>query len=255
VFERFTDRARRVIVYAQEEARLLNHDYVGTEHLLLGLVHDGQGVAAKALESLGIRLEAVRVQVEAIIGRGQHPLSGHVPFTPRAKKVLELSLREAKQLGHNYIGTEHLLLGLIREGEGVAAQVLLTLSGDLSRVRQQVLQLLSGYAGGVEAAARTRLVRMAVPDDLREAEEQLSQVRREKEAAVAAEEFDRAGELRDQERQLAARVAERERAWTAGADLDAVVQENHNLHGEVERLRELLRQHGIEPDGGTEQTG
>jgi ATP-dependent Clp protease ATP-binding subunit ClpC len=255
VFERFTDRARRVIVYAQEEARLLSHDYVGTEHLLLGLVHDGQGVAAKTLESLGIRLEAVRVQVEAIIGRGQRAPSGHVPFTPRAKKVLELSLREAKQLGHNYIGTEHLLLGLIREGEGVAAQVLLTLSGDLSRVRQQVLQLLSGYAGGVQAAARTRLVRMAVPDDLREAEEQLSQVRREKEAAVEAEEFDRAGELRDQERQLAARVAERERAWTAGVDLDAVIQENHNLHGEVERLRELLRQYGIEPDGGTEQTG
>jgi ATP-dependent Clp protease ATP-binding subunit ClpC len=255
VFERFTDRARRVIVYAQEEARLLSHDYVGTEHLLLGLVHDGQGVAAKALESLGIRLEAVRVQVEAIIGRGQRAPSGHVPFTPRAKKVLELSLREAKQLGHNYIGTEHLLLGLIREGEGVAAQVLLTLSGDLRRVRQEVLQLLSGYAGGVQAAARTRLVRMAVPDDLREAEEQLSQVRREKEAAVEAEELDRAGALRDQERQLAAQVAERERAWTAGVDLDAVVQENHNLHGEVERLRELLRQHGIEPDGGTEQTG
>jgi ATP-dependent Clp protease ATP-binding subunit ClpC len=255
VFERFTDRARRVIVYAQEEARLLSHDYVGTEHLLLGLVHDGQGVAAKALESLGIRLEAVRVQVEAIIGRGQRAPSGHVPFTPRAKKVLELSLREAKQLGHNYIGTEHLLLGLIREGEGVAAQVLLTLSGDLSRVRQQVLQLLSGYAGGVQAAARTRLVRMAVPEDLREAEEQLSQVRREKEAAIEAEELDRAGALRDHERQLAAQVAERERAWTAGVDLDAVVQENHNLHGEVERLRELLRQHGIEPDGGTEQTG
>jgi ATP-dependent Clp protease ATP-binding subunit ClpC len=253
VFERFTDRARRVVVYAQEEAQLLNHNYVGTEHLLLGLAHDGQGVAAKALESLGIRLEAVRVQVEAIIGRGQRAPSGHVPFTPRAKKVLELSLREAKQLGHNYIGTEHILLGLIREGEGVAAQVLVELGGDLSRVRQQVLQVLSGHAG-VQVGARTRLVRMTVPDDLREAEEQLAQVRREKEAAIDAEEFDRAAALRDQERQLLARVTERERAWTAGVDLDAVVQENHNLHGEVERLRELLRRHGVEPDGGAAQT-
>ena len=147
MFERFTDRARRVVVLAQEEARLLNHNYIGTEHILLGLIHEGEGVAAKALESLGISLEGVRSQVEEIIGQGGSSPSGHIPFTPRAKKVLELSLREALQLGHNYIGTEHILLGLIREGEGVAAQVLVKLGADLSRVRQQVIQLLSGYSG------------------------------------------------------------------------------------------------------------
>jgi ATP-dependent Clp protease ATP-binding subunit ClpC len=147
MFERFTDRARRVVVLAQEEARMLNHNYIGTEHILLGLIHEGEGVAAKALESLGISLEAVRSQVEEIIGQGQAAPTGHIPFTPRAKKVLELSLREALQLGHNYIGTEHILLGLIREGEGVAAQVLQKLGADLNRVRQQVIQLLSGYTG------------------------------------------------------------------------------------------------------------
>jgi len=146
----FTDRARRVVVLAQEEARLLNHNYIGTEHILLGLIHEGEGVAAKALESLGISLEKVRQQVEEIIGAGQSPPSGHIPFTPRAKKVLELSLREALQLGHNYIGTEHILLGLIREGEGVAAQVLVKLGADLGRVRQQVIQLLSGVSEATE---------------------------------------------------------------------------------------------------------
>ncbi len=153
MFERFTDRARRVVVLAQEEARMLNHNYIGTEHILLGLIHEGEGVAAKALESLGISLEAVRSQVEEIIGQGQQAPSGHIPFTPRAKKVLELSLREALQLGHNYIGTEHILLGLIREGEGVAAQVLVKLGADLNRVRQQVIQLLSGYQGKEPATA------------------------------------------------------------------------------------------------------
>jgi ATP-dependent Clp protease ATP-binding subunit ClpA len=275
MFERFTDRARRVVVLAQEEARLLNHDYIGTEHLLLGLAHEGQGVAAKALESLGVRLEALRAQVQEIIGRGQWAPTGHIPFTPRAKKVLELSLRESKQLGHNYIGTEHILLGLIREGEGVGAQVLVKLGADQARVHQQVIQLLSGYAGGPEPAAGTRAVHMTVPEDFREAEEQLAQVRRQKEAAIDAEDFERATALRDQERQLLGRLAEREQEWTAGVDLDAVVGENQRLHGEVQRLggevqrlggeverlggevqrlRELLRRHGIEPGGGTEQT-
>ncbi len=147
MFERFTDRARRVVVLAQEEARMLNHNYIGTEHILLGLIHEGDGVASKALESLDISLENVREQVQEIIGRGQQAPTGHIPFTPRAKKVLELSLREALQLGHNYIGTEHILLGLIREGEGVAAQVLVKLGADLNRVRQQVIQLISGYQG------------------------------------------------------------------------------------------------------------
>ncbi|WP_426509326.1 ATP-dependent Clp protease ATP-binding subunit [Dactylosporangium sp. McL0621] len=163
MFERFTDRARRVVVLAQEEARMLNHNYIGTEHILLGLIHEGEGVAAKALESLGISLEGVRQQVEEIIGQGQQAPSGHIPFTPRAKKVLELSLREALQLGHNYIGTEHILLGLIREGEGVAAQVLVKLGADLNRVRQQVIQLLSGYQGKEPAAAGTGAPGEAAP--------------------------------------------------------------------------------------------
>ncbi|HEY5244704.1 MAG TPA: Clp protease N-terminal domain-containing protein, partial [Acidimicrobiales bacterium] len=147
MFERFTDRARRVLVLAQEEARLLNHSFIGTEHILLGLIHEGEGVAAKALESLGISLEAVREKVEETIGMAGSAPSGSPPFTPRAKKVLELSLREALQLGHSYIGTEHMLLGLVREGEGVAAQVLVSLGADLGRVRQQVIQLMSGYQG------------------------------------------------------------------------------------------------------------
>ena len=155
MFERFTDRARRVVVLAQEEARLLNHNYIGTEHILLGLIHEGEGVAARALESLGISLERVREQVEEIIGKGGTLPSGHIPFTPRAKKVLELSLREALQLGHNYIGTEHILLGLIREGEGVAAQVLSKLGADLAKVRQHVIQLLSGYGSGGERGEKT----------------------------------------------------------------------------------------------------
>jgi ATP-dependent Clp protease ATP-binding subunit ClpA len=254
MFERFTHRARRVVVLAQEEARLLNHNYLGTEHLLLGLISEGQGVATTAMESLGISLEAVRAQVEEIIGQGQSAPTGHIPFSPRAKKVLELSLREAKQLGHNYIGTEHILLGLIREGEGVAAQVLVRLGADLSRVRQQVIQLLSGDAGTEEAGARTRLVRMTVPDDLLEAQEQFAQVRRQKQAAIDAEDFDRAAALRDQEQQLLRRLVERELEWTAGVDLEAVIQENQRLHREVESLRELLRRHGIEPNGGTAQT-
>jgi ATP-dependent Clp protease ATP-binding subunit ClpC len=147
MFERFTDRARRVVVLAQEEARLLNHNYIGTEHLLLGLIHEGEGLAAKALESLGVTLDHVRSQVEDMIGVGTATPQGHIPFTPRAKKVLELSLREALQLGHNYIGTEHILLGLLREGEGVAAQVLMKIGLDMQKIRQAVLQMMQGYQG------------------------------------------------------------------------------------------------------------
>jgi ATP-dependent Clp protease ATP-binding subunit ClpA len=175
--------------------------------------------------------------------------------------VLELSLREAKQLGHNYIGTEHILLGLVREGEGVAAQVLIRLGGDLPRVRQQVVQLLSGSAGDPEAAAEMRPVPMPPPEELREAGEQLTEVRRQKEAAIQAQDFDQAAALRDAEEELLAGLAAREREWTAGVDLAAVVQEVQRLHDEVQRLhgevqglRELLRRHGIQPDGGTEQT-
>src|ERR671933_216922 len=147
MFERFTERARKVVVLAQEEARHFNHNYIGTEHLLLGLLREDEGVAARALSSLNVTLDEVREQVESIVGYGEEGTGGQAPFTPRSKKVLELALREALQLGHNYIGTEHILLGLIREGEGVAAQVLVKLGADLNRVRQQVIQLLSGYQG------------------------------------------------------------------------------------------------------------
>jgi ATP-dependent Clp protease ATP-binding subunit ClpA len=154
MFERFTDRARRVVVLAQDEARMLNHDYIGTEHILLGLIHEGEGVAARALEAMHIGLDTVRGQVEEIIGRGEQSPPGHIPFTPRSKRVLELSLRESLQLGHNYIGTEHILLGLIREGDGVAAQVLVRLGADLNRVRQQVILVLHAYQGKEQKVAQ-----------------------------------------------------------------------------------------------------
>ena len=231
MFERFTDRARRIVVLAQDEARMLNHNYIGTEHLLLGLIHEGEGVAAKALESLGISLEAVRQQVEGRIGRGQHSQSGHIPFTPRAKRVLELSLREAQRLGHNYIGTEHILLGLIREGEGVGAQVLVTLGADLDRVREAVVQLLHGYQGEKHGRRRAdpdfpddiidRLDSIAgrltaierrlgiepelVSSELGEYDAQIAGLRREKELAIDAQDFSKAAALRDKEKELLAR--------------------------------------------------
>ena len=153
MFERFTDRARRVVVLAQEEARMLNHNYIGTEHILLGLIHEGEGVAAKALESLGISLEAVRSQVEEIVGRGTDAGPGHVRFTTRAKKVLELSLREALQLGHDYIGTEHILLGLARQDDGVAGQILSALGVDVDTIRRHVIRLLGGAGGSIQTVA------------------------------------------------------------------------------------------------------
>jgi ATP-dependent Clp protease ATP-binding subunit ClpA len=252
MFEGFTDHARRVVVLAQEEARLLRHNYIGTEHLLLGLLREGEGVAAKALEWFGISLEAGRVQVQETISQGLRAPTGHIPFTPRAKKVLELSLREALQLGHKYIGTEHILLGIGREGEGVAAQVLAGFGADYAQVREQVVRLLTGE--GEQAGPRARLVRMTVPEDLRELEEQIAQVRRQKKSAIEARDADRAAALRDRERQLLADRARREREWMASVDVQAVIEENQRLHGEVERMRELLRQHGLKPDGGTAQT-
>jgi hypothetical protein len=158
MFERFTDRARRVLVLAQEEARFLEHNFIGTEHLLLGLVREGDGVAARALDELGIGLDDVRQRVKETIGPAGSPTTSSPPFTPRAKKVLELSLREALQLQHNYIGTEHILLGLVREGEGVAAQVLVSLGADLSRTRQKVIDLLGTdpVAGPLERPGNLR---------------------------------------------------------------------------------------------------
>jgi hypothetical protein len=266
MFERFTDRARRVVVLAQEEARMLNHNYIGTEHVLLGLVREGEGVAAKALKSLGVSLEAVRQQVEEIIGQGQHASSGHIPFTPRAKKVLELSLRESLQLGHNYIGTEHILLGLIREGEGVAAQVLVKLGADLNRVRQQVIQLLHGHqaaaglaaeeaagpAGGMRSAIRAIELRLAVverrtgtgPDDS-DLDLQIAEARREKESAIDAQDFENATVLRDKEKELLAGKAARQAEWLAAhADLPALAERLDQLSDEVKRLRALISEPG-----------
>ena len=269
MFERFTDRARRAVAQAQEEARMLNHDYIGTEHILLGLIHEDEGVAAKALESLGVSLDAVRQQVEEIIGRGQQAPSGHIPFTPRAKKVLELSLREAQQLGHNYIGTEHILLGLIREGDGVAAQVLVKLGADLNRVRQQVIQLLHGYQGKEPISAGTgrgsRLPddalarvddldrRLAAVErwigmrpDLDDLDQEIAQVRREKEAAVDRQDFEAAARRREKEKQLLAARAAREKEQTeAAASRPSLASELGRVNAELARLRAILREHGI----------
>jgi len=278
MFERFTDRARRVVVLAQEEARMLNHNYIGTEHILLGLVGEGEGVATRTLESLGISLDAVRQQVGEIMDRGHEAPSGHIPFTPRAKKVLELSLREALQLGHGYVGTEHILLGLIREGDGVAAQVLVKLGADLDRVLQQVILLLYGHQGpdagssgshpGAGAGAGrpddvlarldaldrrlTALERwVSIQPDLEDLDQQIAQVRREKEAADARQDSRAATALRAMEKQLLAARADREKEWAgSAAGRRTVARELDRLSTEVERLRATLREHGIEPGDG-----
>jgi ATP-dependent Clp protease ATP-binding subunit ClpA len=280
MFERFTDRARRVVVLAQEEARVLKHDYIGTEHLLLGLIHEGEGVAAKALESLGISLQAVRQQVEAIIGRGQEEPSGHIPFTPRAKKVLELAHREADALGHNYIGTEHILLGLIREGHGVAAQVLVKLGADLNRVRQQVIRLLHGHQGTAALGKASRKGKrepawlldaafaridslnprlaaierwVGMRPDLDDLDQEIAQVRREKEAAINGQEFEAAAALRDKEKQLINARDGRETEWTeAASGRMSLAKELGRVNAELERLRALLREHGIETGNNAE---
>ena len=253
---------------------MLDHGYIGTEHLLLGLIHDGEGVAAKALTALGIDRDAVRDGVKTVIGRGQQPAAGHIPFTPRAKKVLELSLRESTQLGHNYIGTEHILLGLVREGEGVAAQVLVNLGADLNRVRQQVVQLLHGRAGE-GASWRARSARTGVIDevvarletldqrlaaierwvglapDSRDIDLETAQVRREKEAAIDAQDFEVAAALRDKEKHLIAAKNRGEKEWEAGAvDRPSMAEDFARLSTELERLRILLRDNGAEPGDG-----
>jgi Clp amino terminal domain, pathogenicity island component len=259
MFERFTDRARRVVVLGQEEARMLNHNYIGTEHILLGLIREGDGVAAKALESLGISLEAVRQQVEEIIGEGQEVPSGHIPFTPRAKKVLELSLREALQLGDNYIGTEHILLGLIREGDGVAAQVLVELGADLNRVRQQVIQVVRGVAGDVAIRAGSvgsRLSaleqRVGIAPEIKDLDEQIERARRERHAAIAAEEWERAASLRDREQELHAEKESRQQQWASGQpDLPSLAEKVRQLSAEIDELRGLLRQREPKPEEGT----
>jgi ATP-dependent Clp protease ATP-binding subunit ClpC len=260
MFERFTDRARRVVVLAQEEARLLDHNYIGAEHLLLGLIREGEGVAARALESLDISLEAVRQQVEEIIGQGQEaPSSGHIPFTPGAKKVLELSLREARQLGHNYIGTEHILLGLIREGEGVAALVLVGLGADLNRVRQQVTQLLAGSAAGVVTGTgwvESRLSAVerwvGIAPDTGDLDRQIEQARSERHEAVAARDYELAASLRARERELLDELTSRQQQWVSEhPDLPSLADKVRQLSEELEQLRALLREQGRQPEQGT----
>jgi prophage maintenance system killer protein len=247
MFGRFTDRARRAVHLAQEEARLLRHTGIGTEHLLLGVLYEAEGVAAKALESLGISREDVWGQVEEIIGQGPGSPAGHIPFTPQAKKVLELSLREALALGHHHIGTGHLLLGLVREDKGVAAQALVRLGAGQARVRERVLDLVGGECG--QADPQTQLA-----EDLVRAAEQLTQVRQQKEAAFDAGDLDGAAALRDRERRLLADKIRLEQQLTVGISGQALIAENQRLHRELDRLRDLLRQHGIEPSGGTART-
>ena len=267
MFERFTDRARRVVVLAQEEARMLNHNYIGSEHILIALIRESGGVAAQALESLGITEEAARQQVEEITGRGQQdPPWGHIPFTPRAKKILQLSMREAIALGHAYIGTEHILLGLLREDDGAAIRVLNGLGVDPNRVRQQVIQLVSdrriqkepgtGRSAGrgkrkLLSELRGRLdslewrlsvleQRVGTAPDLAQLDQEVTQVRRDKESAIDAQDFENAAVLRDREQQLLGDKAAHLQEWAALP----------SLSDEVERLRDLLRRSGIDPQDG-----
>ena len=267
MFERFTDRARRVVVLAQEEARMLNHNYVGTEHILLALIREEGGVAAHALQSLGITEETARQQAEEVVGPDQPgPQRGHLPLTPRAKKTLQLSMREAIALGHAYIGTEHILLGLLREDDGAAIRVLNGLGVDPDRVRQQVIQLVSarriqeqpgtGRAAGrgkrkLLSELRGRLdslewrysvleQRVGTAPELGQLDREISQVRRDKESAIDAQDFENAAVLRDREQQLLGDKAARLQEWAALP----------SLSDEVERLRDLLRRHGIDPQDG-----
>jgi ATP-dependent Clp protease ATP-binding subunit ClpA len=279
VFERFTDQARRAVVMAQEESRMLEHNCIDTEHLLLGLAHEGEGVAAKALESMGISLQVVRQQVIEMVGEVKtQRTGGHIPFTPRAKKAIELSLREANDLGHSYIGTEHLLLGLVREGEGVAAQVLIKLGADRARVREEVVRLLHDGTASNPVSEGSRLGRRGrgrqVDDALTridslesrlaaierwvgmapgvdDIDDRIAQVRREKEAAIDAQDFETAAALRDRERRLLASKSSRVEEWADGAATRrSLAEELGKLTAELERLRAALREHGIEP--GTE---
>jgi prophage maintenance system killer protein len=252
MFTRFTDRARRVVVLAQDEARDLGLGSVGTEHLLLGLLIEGEGVAAVALESLGVSLEEARDRVVEMADRGQGPPAGRIPFTPGAKQVLERALREALQLGHNHIGTEHLLLSLLAGGDDITAQVLADRGAGYDPVRERVVALLSGPYE--QADPTTRLVRLPVPAGLADVTEQLHQVQRQKTAALDAGDHDSATALRAKVRQLRAEKLRLEHEWAARVDVQAVIAENQRVHRELDRLRGLLRQHGIEPDGGTART-
>ncbi len=260
MFHKFTDRSRRVVVLAQEEARMLHHNYIGTEHILLGLSHEGEGVAAKALAALGISLEAVRREVEETIGQGpEAPSTGHIPFTAGAKKVLELSLREAQQLGHTYIGTEHILLALIQEGDGVAAQVLVKLGANRNRVRQQVIQLIHGHAPDVVLDTRPIESRLSALEQwvgiapaTGDLDRQIGQAHSGRAAAAAAHNHELAASLRDREQELLAERASRHQQWAAEhPDLPSLAEKVRQLSEEIEQLRALLREQGRQPEQGT----
>ena len=272
MFERFTDRARRVVVLAQEEARMLNHNYIGTEHILLGLLHEGEGVAAKALESLGISRKALRQQVMEIIGQGPQPPGGHIPFTAQARKVVELAQDESEVLGHGFIDTDHLLIGLIREGDGVAARVLVGMGADLGSARRQVALLLPRRPATVSGQTRlgkrerARLIddalarvgpmdrRLAAIErwigmtaDVGDLDREIAHVRHEKESAIDSQDFETAAALRDKEKELIDHRSTREEEWTATADARlSLAAQLTQVNAELERLRNLLRQHGID---------
>jgi prophage maintenance system killer protein len=248
----FTDRHKQAVDLSLEEARQLGHDHLGTEHLLLGLLGAGDGVGVQVLEAVGISPQEVRSRVEGIIGHGPGTRAGRIQPTPQARRVLGLTLREALALGHNDIGTGHLLLALLREGHGIAAQVLTALGADHARVREQVLGLMT--SADEQAGPQTRLVRVAIPADIADAVEQLAQVQRQRKAALDAEDLEAAAALRDREDQLRADKLRLEQQWAAGVDVQAVVAENQRVHRELDRMRGLLREHGIEPDDGTAQT-
>ncbi len=240
VFRRFSPRAREVIIAAQQEARALHHHYIGTEHILLGLLRDRDGLAGRALHVLGISLAAAREQVLDIIGQGKQEPAGHIPFTPRSKRVLELAVREAAQLGHLYVGTEHILLGLIREGDGVGWHVLTRLGATAPRVRNQVQDLMT------QDQQRPRQV--ITPPGIRDYDTRIELARQAKDAAVDAKDFDRAAAARESEKEL---LAERDRLiaqWSAGVDVASLGRELDWLREEVNRLQRVLLEHGIEPE-------
>jgi len=247
MFTRFTGQAIRAVNLAQEEARLLRHAYIGTEHLLLSLLYQGEGIAAEAFQSLHVSRDDVLDQVMEIIGSGaSDPPPGHLPFTPRSKKVLELSLREAMRLGHHQIGTEHVLLGIIREGEGVAAQILVNLGADLPVARELVLSVLRSHE---KAAWPARAPHVA--SELVDVSDQLAEVRRQKESSFGIGDLDVAAALRNRERDLLSDQGMLEHELSASGDLAALIAENRRLLADVDRLRDLLRMYGIEPDGGS----
>jgi ATP-dependent Clp protease ATP-binding subunit ClpC len=250
MFERFTDRARRAVIQAQDEARKLGHGSVGPEHVLLGLLAVGGGIAAEALESLDISLEETRDGVQEIAGRGQDTPAGAILFTPAARQLPEGALREAQRLGYDYVGTEHLLLALLREGDGVTARVLAAQGTDHAQIRERVLDLLA--RAGERAIPKPRMIRLPVPAGLADALEQYPQVRRQKTAAVEAQDFEGAVALREREVRLHADILRLTREWQAGVEVPAVIaEENPQVRRELDRLREVARRHGIDPDGGT----